>query len=1198
MVCASCGTENRAGRKFCSSCGSPLAAICGNCGAANEPSDQFCGECGAALGAPTTQGAAVPASAATAPVAASERRLVSVLFTDLVGFTTLSESKDPEEVRELLTTYFETAERLVTRYGGTIEKFIGDAVMAVWGTPVAQEDDAERAVRTALDVVDAVAELGEANGLPGLRARAGVLTGEAAVTIGALGQGMVAGDLVNTASRIQSAARPGEAFVGEATRRATEAAIVYEDAGVHEMKGKAEPLPLWRALRVVAGRGGALKSPGLEAPFVGRERELRLIKDLFHTSAEQRTAHLVSVVGFAGMGKSRMAWEFFKYIDGLSDTMFWHRGRCLSYGEGVTYWALAEMVRMRAGIVEAEDPASALEKLHRSVEENVSDSEERKWIEPRLAHLLGLEERTSRDREDLFGAWRLFFERLTETYPTILVFEDMQWADASLLEFVEYLLEWSRNHPLFVLTLARPDLAERHPTWGAGKRNFTSQYLEALSTEAMEHLLSGLVPGLPAELTERILARAEGVPLYAVETVRMLLDRGLLVREGNEYRPTGPVESLEVPETLHALIAARLDGLTAEERRITQDASVLGKTSMKPALSALSGLSDQDLEPILGSLVRKEILSLQADPRSPERGQYGFLQDLVRTVAHETLSKRERKARHLAAAEHLLAAWGGEEDEIAEVMAAHYLEAYKASPDAEDASGIRDHARATLVRAAERARSLAAGDEAQRYFEQAAELSDDPEENAGLLERAGTVAWRAGHGEDAHRLLEAAIARFEDAGLPHKAARAAARLGEVEFAEGHLERAMERMERAFAALEDEPLDGDTATLAAQLGRVLFFAGRTDDAAARIEQALDAAEALQLPEVLAQGLTTKSLVLSTRGRSEEARVLLQHALQVALDNELPQAALRASRNMGAYLERWNRYEEEIDIVESSIELARRYGDRLYETTMSAGVIGPLVEVGRWDEALALADEVRQTPDMSSLSTVYIEILPVTMVYCRRGNLEEAERVVDGLAVGRDSEDVQTRSLYRGMRAVVEEARGRHQEALAEAVMAVEAWEVESSQWYPGLLATLTECMLAIGDVDGAASRLASVEALPPGHVPPALRAQWSRLSALVADARGDADRVEPGFKAGAGLFRELGMPFWLAVTLLQYGEWLVAHDRAADAQPFLEEAGEVFERLGAVPWLEQLTAVSAAAAGRGGRPHEPIAVAADGGAEPA
>src|ERR671935_1906356 len=504
-------------------------------------------------------------------------------------------------------------------------------------------------------------------------------------------------------------------FFGDATKRATEAAVVYEDAGVRELKGKADPVQLWRAVRVIGGRGGALRSTGLEAPFVGRDRELRVIKELFHASAGEAVAHLVSVMAVAGTGKSRLSWEFFKYIDGLADNVRWHRGRCLPYGEGVTYWALAEMVRTRAAIVEGEEPETQLEKLHTAVEEAIADADERRFVEPRLAHLLGLDEGSPADRENLFSAWRLFYERLADEMPTVMVFEDMEWADASLLDFIEYLVDWSRNHPLFVIVLARPDLAERRPTWGAGKRAFTSLYLEPLSSTDMDGLLAGLVPGLPDELRAAIRERAEGVPLYAVETVRMLLDRGLLVRRGSAYEPAGPIGALDVPETLHALIAARLDGLSADERRIVQDAAVAWEKFALDALAALSGAAAGHPEPILVSLVRKEALTLQADPLSPERGQYGFLQNLVRRVAYEMLSKHERKAKHLAAA-----ALDEDDEEVVEVVAAHYLAAHDADPDAPDAEDIRGRAAAALVRAGERAGSLAAYLEAQRYFEQAA----------------------------------------------------------------------------------------------------------------------------------------------------------------------------------------------------------------------------------------------------------------------------------------------------------------------------------------------------------------------------------------------------------------------------------------------------------------------------------------------
>ncbi len=670
VSCTACGSANEAGRKFCGECGVSLALACASCGTLNAGGVKFCGECGTPL---TVDGAAPAGVSAESSPRAAERRLVSVLFADLVGFTTVSEGRDAEETRELLSRYFDTSRAIVERYGGTVEKFIGDAVMAVWGTPTATEDDAERAVRAGLDLVAAVPELD-----PALSARAGVLTGEAAVTLGAEGQGMVAGDLVNTASRIQSEAEPGTVLVGETTKRATEAAIAYATAGEHELKGKAEPVPLWRALRVTAGRGGALKSVGVEPPFVGRDRELRLVKELFHASADERRAQLVSVTGIAGIGKSRLGWEFFKYMDGLEEGVWWHRGRCLAYGEGVVFWALAEMVRMRAGITEGEEPASATSRLRASVGEFVTDDEERRFVEPRLLHLLGLEDSAARGKEELFGAWRLFFERMAEQGPVALLFEDLQWADAGLVEFISHLLEWARQQPIFVLCLARPELQANHPEFGQGSHQ-TTLSLAPLSEPSMRELLDGFVPGLPDDLRERILARSEGVPLYAVETVRMLVDRGLLVEQDGAYRLVGEVAELEVPETLQGLIAARLDGLAAEERRLLQDASVLGKTFTKEALAELSGVTEAQLDPLLAGLVRKEVLGVQADPRSPERGQYGFLQDLVRRVAYETLARRDRKTRHLAAAKQLQQSFGAAEQEIVEVVAAHYLDCVRGS---------------------------------------------------------------------------------------------------------------------------------------------------------------------------------------------------------------------------------------------------------------------------------------------------------------------------------------------------------------------------------------------------------------------------------------------------------------------------------------------------------------------------------------
>ena len=1161
-ACPSCGAENPAGKRFCGDCGIALALSCPACGAENPEGKKFCGDCGAPLGEALGEGAAAPVAAAVeAPVA--ERRLVSVLFADLVGFTTLSESRDAEEVRQILSRYFDTCRRLISLYGGTVEKFIGDAVMAVWGTPTATEDDAERAVRAALDLVAAVSALGDEVGAPDLRARAGVLTGEAAVTIGAEGEGMVAGDLVNTASRIQSIAPPGNAYVGDSTRRATEQTIAYENAGTHELQGKSGLFPLWHALRVVSGARGALKSQGLEAPFVGRDRELRLVKEVFHGCADEGTAHLVSITGVAGIGKSRLAWEFYKYFDGLPQTTYWHRGRCLSYGEGVTYWALADMVRMRCRIAEDEQADSAVEKLQAVLVEHVLDEEERRFVEPRVAHLLGLEDGPRFEREDLFSAWRVFFERLAEVNPVVMVFEDMQWADDSLLDFIDYLLEWSRSFPLFVCTLARPELHDRRPTWGAGRRNFTSLHLEPLSGSAMEQLLSGLVPGLPEEVRGQILERAEGIPLYAVETVRMMLDRGVLVQDGPVYRPVGPIASLEVPETLHALIAARLDGLEAQERRLLQDASVLGKTFTKRALTALLEISAGELEPLLDSLVHKEMLGLQTDPRSPEHGQYSFLQDLVRYVAYETLSKQERRARHLAAAAHLESAFG-EEEEIVEVLASHYLEAYRSGPDAEGADEIKVKARQKLARAGERAASLAAGREGQRYFEQAAELADDALTRADLEDRAGRMAWRRGRADEARAFFEQARSTFEEAGLSHAAGRLSARLAEIDAGGGHFAEAVERLEQALQTLSTEEPDEDVGNVAAQLGRFLTLSGRFEEAVPHLELALTMAEELDLPEVFAQALASKSIVLMRRNRLDEARILLEGALARAVADDFPAAAARASNNLAVVFESRDQFAEALAATQRGIEFARRIGDRVWEVQMLAGEISTLVLLGRWNEALERGTELEAT----EIGGVAAQLAHLVEVDCWRGQTGQARARVDGWPPDLDAEDSQTRSMYAVHEAMVLRAEGKAREAL-------ETIEHDLTRSLDELgvrfltvklmLVEAIESAFDLGDTAKVEELLGIIEGLRAGGRPPLLVAHAARFRARLAAS---PEEAEHQFRRAAELFDELGIVFWHAVAQTEHAEWLIRQEREAEAQPLLDEAAGMFERLEATAWAER------------------------------
>jgi class 3 adenylate cyclase/tetratricopeptide (TPR) repeat protein len=1150
LSCPSCGSENEGGRKFCGECGSALTSACPACGTPNPPGVKFCGECGTAVGAGIAVVRAEP------PGQAAERRLVSILFADLVGFTAASEGRDAEETRELLSRYFEICRAVIERYGGIVEKFIGDAVMAVWGTPVATEDDAERAVRAALELVAAMPELH-----PDVDARAAVLTGEAAVTIGAEAQGMVAGDIVNTASRVQSTAESGTVLVDEATRLAADAAVAFEGAGEHLFKGKSKPLPLWRALRVVANRGGEGRATGLEAPFVGRDRELRLVKDLFHASAEERRSHIVLVTGSAGIGKSRLSWEFEKYLDGLALTAWWHRGRCPAYGEAVAYWALAEMVRGRAGILESEGAEEALAKLTVCVDEHVRDLDDREWVLPRLTHLLGLAD-ASYERDDLFAAWRLFFESLADEQPTILVFEDLQWADAGLLDFVEYLVEWSRSKPIYIVGLARTELAARRPAFGATTRGgFTGLALEPLSSDAMDALLDGLVPGLPAELRASIGARAEGIPLYAVETVRMLLNRGHLEVADGAYRLVTEVETLAVPETLHALVASRIDGLEPEERRVVQDAAVLGKTFVVDALASVSGSSTRELEPLLQSLVRKEILFLESDPRSAERGQYGFLQDLVRRVAYETLSRRDRKARHLAAASFFETGWGGREQEVVEVVASHYLTALELESDADDADELRAKVRETLTRAGERAASLGANEEAAASFVRAAELAEEPFVEAPLRAKAGNAARAFGDSERAREQLGRAVELYEGAGDRGAAARAQADIAFGDFATGRTGEAIERLEQAYAALRKDEPDDDVAYLLSQLARWLFFAGRYELSDERNELALDIAERLRLPEVLSHALNTKALLALEQGHMETARALQRRALEIALENDLPGATMRGYTNLGALETRVGNLAEAEEQMLKALELARRVGDREAEWFLLGNLSELYTYSGKWDEVVGVYAELPPGFEARALG-LHLNMAEIAR---HRGDAHGARKAFESTSAFAESASLQDRLVHvasefhsllaeneplRALR-VVEGARG-------------ELIALPEGFWIDLFIA---EAALATGDVERASEALVSVDAVPPGTAGPVVQAQAARFRARLEALRGDAQRAEDNFKLAAAAFAEYGIVFLLACTQLEHAEWLTSVARDEEAQTLVAEARETFERLGATPWLE-------------------------------
>jgi class 3 adenylate cyclase/tetratricopeptide (TPR) repeat protein len=1160
MVCAACKAENEADARFCEECGAALALACPSCGAPHAPGKRFCKSCGASL----VTGAA-PAVVEAAAVA--EMRVVSVLFVDLVGYTTLSESRDAEDVRELLSRYFDTARTIVGRYGGVVEKFIGDAVMAVWGTPTAREDDAERAVRAGLELVAAVTAFGEDVGAPELRARAGVVTGQVAALANP-GEGLVVGDRVNTASRVQSTARPGTVFVDEVTRRASSAVIAYEDAGEHAVKGKLEPLRLWRAVRVVAGAAGLRREEGLEAPFVGRDAELRLVKDLFHATVDRGTARLVAVSGPAGVGKSRLRHEFILYTDGLADTVLWHGGRCLSYGDGVTYWALAEMVRQRLGIPEETTPEAAAGKLAAGLERWVTDPAERAYIEPRLGALLGTAQ-PGLERQELFAGWRLFFERLADHEPVVLAFEDLQWADEGLLDFIEHVLDWSARRPIFIFTFARPELAEARATWAAGRAGVTPLYLDPLADRAVGELLDGLVSGLPARARERIVAQAEGIPLYALETVRALADRGAL-REGDDGRlvVAGDVGELDVPSTLSSLLTARLDALPADERALVKDLAVLGGSFPRTAVTTLSSLPEDRIDEVLASLVRKQVLAVRADPLSPDRGQYAFAQALLRNVAYDLLSRKERKPRHLAVAEHLRTVFANDGEEVAEVIAAHYLDAYEAARDDPDAGALRAAAADALRRAARRAETVGAPESAERAYRSAGELARDEAERAELTEVAGQMAVRAGRYEPAIELLQEAADAHAAAGRQHDVARVAGHIGMALRFLGRGTEAIERIRAALEVLDADRLDPDVAMLNLQLATTLVFSGRGDEGLPALERALRAAEALALPNVLAGALTVSGVHWLFKDRFEQTRGLFEAAVSLAERNGLNAERMRAQTNLGWVLVSRDSPEGESHVLDG-LAAARRLGDRGFESVNVANLMHLNRNAGRWHEVDRLAGDLPEVADRPDDEYLHHQL---TILSVLRGDLDAARDHLAATAAWETTAMAEEKAHHAALTGAVALAEGRVEEALEHSTGAVRyvletlgiSHEVIRQAWPDAI-----DAALAAGRLDDAAELVSILDTTPVGHVSPLLRAllPWGR--GRLAAARGEHDGVEADLTAAVEAFRELGYPHWLARAQTALAGWLIERNRLDEAIPHLDEAGATLERLGAMPALARV-----------------------------
>jgi len=621
---------------------------CPSCGWAAEPDHRFCARCGAPLG--------------DRPAKGEERKVVTVVFADLVGFTSRAERLDPEDVHALLKPYYARLRSELERFGGTVEKFIGDAVMAVFGAPTAHEDDPERAVRAALAIRDWLLEQ------PELQVRIAVNTGEALVALDArpeAGEGMVSGDVINTAARLQATALVNGILVGEAAYRASARVIRYRDAEPVLAKGKRAPLAVWEAIEARSRLGSEVGSV-IRTPLVGRDRELRLLTDSLARVGQDRTAQLVTVVGVPGIGKSRLIAELFRAIEhDPTEIIQWRQGRSLPYGDGVTFWVLAEMVKAQAGVLETDAPDQAAAKLRTSIAGVIPDTAEAGWIESHLRPLAGLgaaDPGRGDRRDESFTAWRRFFERLADQHPLALIFEDVHWADDNLLDFIDSLVELSVDVPLLVVCGARPELLERRSGWGGGKRNAVTLSLSPLSDAETAALISGLArrPLIPADTRRTLLTRAGGNPLYAEQYVRMLVERG-------------DAADLPLPETVQGIIAARIDGLALAEKQVLQDAAVIGKVFWPGAAAAVGERTPADVEACLKTLQRREFVQRSRRSSAASEAEYSFLHVLMRDVAYGEIPRAQRAEKHRRAAG-WLTSFGRAEDN-AEMVAHHYQSA-------------------------------------------------------------------------------------------------------------------------------------------------------------------------------------------------------------------------------------------------------------------------------------------------------------------------------------------------------------------------------------------------------------------------------------------------------------------------------------------------------------------------------------------
>ena len=914
--CRACGRQNPPDQRFCGECGTSLAVVCSTCGTGNPPDFRFCGSCGAALGARAE------------PAAVEERRIVTVLFADLVGFTSRAEKLDPEDVRAILSPYYVRLRAELERFGGTVEKFIGDAVVAAFGAPVAHGDDPERAVRAALAIRSALAELNSREPELDLQARIAVNTGEAIVALGRRadqGEGMVAGDVVNTAARLQTAAPVNGILVGEETWRATQQCIRYEQVAPVVAKGKQAPVRAWLALEATSALAERAERG---VPMVGRDYELGVLRGTWERVVGEGRPHLITVFGPPGIGKTRLASEFWRFVESRGERVV--RGRSLPYGESSSYGAFAQQVKQVAGIFDSDPTPVACQKLEQTVAA-LLESDDAEEVSTQLAALIGLSgERAAVDRQVAFFAARRLIEALVRDRPTLLVFEDIHWADPGLLDLLESLGGRLRDVPVLLLTLARPELLETRPSWGGGLPAYTALPLEPLTKEQSRQLAQNLLGG-ERGLAPRIAETAEGNPLFLEELAASVAER-----------PTGAAE--ELPANVRGIIAARLDTLGEAERALLLSASVIGKVFWHRALEALA--ADPDSVPqLLDSLERRDLIRREPISRIQGDAQFVFKHVLIRDVAYATLPRATRRERHARVAEFFEQAVKERLGEWADVLAYHWHEAGDAERELEylllaaarawphDAIGLfaraielvpmEEAARRHELQLAQAKAYVQAGDynAALAVFDALPEF-DGRARFTALTTRANAYFWLA-DAATARRFGEQAWQLAVELGDDEAQVIARVLLARVGAMDGRLSEAIEHSERALAEVDAKHRPRDHADAALWSGLEHYWIGKYDVALERSQLAYEIGQDAHHSEAILQAGSHVGLALAGLGRHEEALPVLDRVTAQGAEFEFqPRFTGRAMNMWAGTLREVYALDEARVLNERAIELGRQ------------------------------------------------------------------------------------------------------------------------------------------------------------------------------------------------------------------------------------------------------------------------------------